>query len=167
MIKTITKTDSNLMRRICAELTMLAKNLDKRNDRRGTLSARQYMAMLVIKNLPLRETTMVNIARKLGTSKQNINQLVPMLERRGFVSRIPCEGNKRNVNVVVNPSGLRALRKYEKSYKITMNHIFNDFTETEMQTLLALLEKLRLNCVCGRQSDDEIDSQQDAMDEPA
>ncbi|MGO0807358.1 hypothetical protein ACTPEF_26285, partial [Clostridioides difficile] len=42
----------------------------------------QYMTILSILHLPEEETTLNNIARKMGTSKQNINRLVANLEKK-------------------------------------------------------------------------------------
>jgi len=121
----------------------IGKKLNKQDDKsfKG-LTTRQYMAILAIQHLPQGETTMVNIAKKLGTTKQNVNQLIPMLEKKGYVSRSTCKKNKNAVNIKITDSGLSAMLEYARASASVMTNIFEDFTEKEMETLLHLLRKL-------------------------
>lgn len=48
----------------------------------GNLTSRQFMTIVAILHLPEDETTINNIARKLGTSKQNVNTLINSIEKK-------------------------------------------------------------------------------------
>ncbi|SFD32362.1 MarR family winged helix-turn-helix transcriptional regulator [Clostridium uliginosum] len=107
------------------------------------LTSRQYMTMLAVLHLPKDETTLINIAKKLGTTKQNITQLVKSLEKKNFVSIIPSKKDKRSVNVCVTDLGMDAIIKCGKNGTIDfMADIFKDFTKEEIETLWKLLIKL-------------------------
>ena len=107
------------------------------------LTSRQYMTMLAVLHLPKDETTLINIAKKLGTTKQNVTQLIKSLEKKGFVSIIPSKKDKRAVNVGLTEQGMDAVIKCGKDSGINfMADIFKDFTKEEIETLWKLLIKL-------------------------
>ncbi|MBW6410871.1 MarR family winged helix-turn-helix transcriptional regulator [Clostridium weizhouense] len=107
------------------------------------LTSRQYMAMLAVLHLPKDETTLINIAKKLGTTKQNVTQLVKNLEKKGFISIIPSKKDKRSVNVCVTDMGTDMVVKCGRDGTINfMADIFKDFTKEEIETLWKLLLKL-------------------------
>lgn len=107
------------------------------------LTSRQYMTMLAILHLPKDETTIINIANKLGSTKQNITQLINSLVKKGFVSVIPSKKDKRAVNVCLTDLGMETMLKCGSSATIDfMADIFKDFNEDEVETLWRLLLKL-------------------------
>lgn len=53
------------------------------------------MAMVAIIHLPENETTLNNIAKKLGTTKQSVKQLITNLENKGYVLTVPSQYDKR------------------------------------------------------------------------
>ncbi|WP_045905950.1 MarR family winged helix-turn-helix transcriptional regulator [Clostridium botulinum] len=107
------------------------------------LTSRQYMTMLAVLHLPKDETTLINIAKKLGTTKQNVTQLIKSLENKGFISVIPSKKDKRSVNVCVTDVGMDIMVKCGREGTINfMADIFKDFTEEEIETLWKLLIKL-------------------------
>lgn len=107
------------------------------------LTTRQYMTILAVLHLAKDETTLINIAKKLGTTKQNITQLVKSLKKKDFVSIIPSKKDKRSVNVCVTDLGMDVMIKCGKDAAIDfMADIFKDFTKEEIETLWKLLVKL-------------------------
>ncbi|MBV4418921.1 MarR family transcriptional regulator [Clostridium tyrobutyricum] len=107
------------------------------------LTSRQYMAMLAVLHLPKDETTFINIAKKLGTTKQNITQLIKNLEKKNFVYIIPSKKDRRSVNVRVTDLGMNIMIKCGRDGSINfMADIFKDFTKEEVETLWKLLIKL-------------------------
>ena len=132
------------MRQAYATLISLAKNLEKQsNKNREGLTARQYMIIQAIENLPKGERSMVNIARKIGTSKQNVTRLIPVLERKGFVLRTGFDSSRRATDVRGTDSGYSAMRAYTNSSVQYITGVFDGFTETEVKNLLSLLKRLR------------------------
>ena len=80
--------DLFLMQQVYASLFAVYNKLQTISDKRfERLSTRQFMTMLAILHLQKNEASLNNIARKLGTSKQNCKQLVTALAKKGFVER--------------------------------------------------------------------------------
>lgn len=56
------------------------------------------MTMLAVLNLSEDETTFIKIAKKLGTTKKNVTQLVKNLEWKEFVSIVTSKKHKKMAN---------------------------------------------------------------------
>ena len=65
-----------LMQQIYSALFSLGNKIQVQSDQYlEKLTSRQYMVVLTIAHLPEGQTTFNNIARKLGTTKQNVKQI--------------------------------------------------------------------------------------------
>jgi DNA-binding MarR family transcriptional regulator len=90
------------------------------------LTTRLYMTILAVLHLAKDETTLINIAKKLGTTKQNITQLVKSI-KKDFVSIIPSKKDKRSINVCVTDLGMDVMIKCGKDAAINfMADIFKN-----------------------------------------
>lgn len=106
------------------------------------LTSRQFMTIVAILHLPEDETTMNNIARKLGTSKQNANRMVSGIEKLGYVKVIPSEKDKRATNVHFTDIGKQKVIECSQSATDFMADVFQHFTTEELETFWSLLHKL-------------------------
>ena len=132
-----------LIQQIYATLFSLTNKLQIKGDEYCEhLTSRQLMAMVAIIHLPENETTLNNIARKLGTTKQSVKQLITIMENKGYVLTVPSQYDKRAVNVKITESGTNAARVCaEKSMSFFAN-LSKDFSIEEMEILWTLLKKL-------------------------
>jgi len=132
-----------LMQQTYATLFSLINKIQTQGDKYlGNLTSRQLMTMIAMMHLPEEETTLNNIARKLGTTKQSVKQLITVLEKKGYVITTPSRQDKRAVNVRITDSGKRVMMEcFEKGIYFFLD-LFNDFTDEEMECLWTLLKKL-------------------------
>lgn len=113
------------------------------NEYFNSLTSRQYMTMLAVLHLPEDNATPINIAKKLGTTKQNVTQLIGSLQKKGFISARPSKKDRRSVNIHVTPAGMDVMINAGKTSSIDfMADIFKNFTEKEIEILWKLLAKL-------------------------
>lgn len=132
-----------LMQQTYATLFSLANKLQVQGDKYfDKLTSRQYMAMIAIAHLPEDETTLNNIARKLGTTKQSVKQLITIIEEKGYVVTVPSQKDKRAVNVKFTESAKQVLMECGERGLHFMTDIFKDFSAEEMETLWSLSMKL-------------------------
>ncbi|PHI49493.1 MarR family transcriptional regulator [Bacillus halotolerans] len=135
--------DLFLMQQSYATLFSVLNKIQSRGDEYyESLTTRQFMTMVSILHLPEEETTFNNIAKKLGTSKQNINRLVSSIENRGYAVTVPSKRDKRAVNVKITDSGKRVLEECGEKAVYFMADIFQGFSTEELETLWNLLKKL-------------------------
>ncbi|MEX3747338.1 MarR family winged helix-turn-helix transcriptional regulator [Lysinibacillus xylanilyticus] len=106
------------------------------------LTSRQHMALIAIAHLPIENTTLVNIAKKLGTTKQTANKLITSLVKKGYVQTIPSKLDKRSINVEITSEGKIALIACSEKSTYFLADIFKDFNTEEIETLWKLLQKL-------------------------
>jgi DNA-binding MarR family transcriptional regulator len=132
-----------LMEQIYATLFSLANKLQTTGDRYlGELTSRQLMAMIAIAHLPAHDSTLNNIARRLGTTKQSVKQVVSSIEKKGYVTTVPHQTDKRAVNVKITASGTRAILDGGQRGMKLFKMLFKEFSLGEMETLWTLLMKL-------------------------
>ncbi|WP_058831316.1 MarR family winged helix-turn-helix transcriptional regulator [Paenibacillus polymyxa] len=106
------------------------------------LTSRQYMIMLAIAHLSEDETTLVNIARKLETSKQSAQKLIVNLENKGYLITTPSKRDKRAINVEITELGKRVMLECGEKAICLMADIFNEFTTEELEVLWSLLKRI-------------------------
>lgn len=106
------------------------------------LTSRQFMTMVAILHLPEDETSINNIAKKLGTSKQNVNRLISSIEKSGYLFTKPSKRDRRAINVKITEAGKRVMEECGEKAVYFMADIFKEFTTEELETLWNLLKKL-------------------------
>lgn len=106
------------------------------------LTSRQYMIMLAIAHLPEEDTTLINIAKKLETSKQSAQSLITNLEKKGYLVTSASKRDKRAINVTITELGKQIMVECGENAVTLLSDIFNDFTTQELETLWSLLKKL-------------------------
>lgn len=106
------------------------------------LTSRQFMTIVAILHLPEEETTINNIAQKLGTSKQNANRMVAGIEKLGYVTVVPSPKDKRATNVLLTDMGKQKVIECSQNAVDFMADLFYHFDTQELETLWSLLHKL-------------------------
>jgi Transcriptional regulators len=132
-----------LMQQTYATLFSLANKLQVQGDKYfHGLTSRQFMTIIAIAHLPEDETTIINIARKLGTTKQSVKQLINAMEEKGYITIVPSQKDKRAVNVQITESGKKIAMECSEKGLHLFTDLFRNFTTDEIETLWSLLKKL-------------------------
>ncbi|MBW9147792.1 winged helix DNA-binding protein [Clostridium sp. CM028] len=135
--------DLFLMQQTYATLFSLNNKLQVQGDKYfESLTSRQFMAMIAIIHLAEDETTINNIARKLGTTKQSVKQMITIIENKGYIITMPSQKDKRAVNVKITESGKQIMMECGEKGINFFADVFKDFTTEEMEILWSLLKKL-------------------------
>jgi len=106
------------------------------------LTSRQYMTMIAMAHLEENERTINNIARKLGTTKQSVKQLINIIEEKGYTITEPSTRDKRAVNIKFTEAGIQVMLKCGEMGIYFFADLFKDFSSNEIETLWVLLKKL-------------------------
>lgn len=132
-----------LMQQTYATLFSLANKIQVKGDKfLEPLTSRQYMAMVAIAHLPEDETTLNNIARKLGITKQSAKQLITIIENKGYISVVPSKKDKRANNVKFTKKGEEVLLIVSEKGIFFLEKLFKKFSTEELETMWDLLKKL-------------------------
>ncbi len=132
-----------LMQQAYGTLFSLANKIQVKGDKYfELLTSRQYMAIVAIAHLPEDETTLNNIARKLGTTKQSVKQLITIMENKGYVNVVPSRKDKRAVNVKITNTGKDVLLVVAEKGILFLEKLFKNLTTEDLETMWDLLRKL-------------------------
>ncbi|WP_397539060.1 MarR family winged helix-turn-helix transcriptional regulator [Rummeliibacillus pycnus] len=132
-----------LMQQTYGTLFSLANKIQVKGDNfLELLTSRQYMAMVAIAHLDEDETTLNNIARKLGTTKQSVKQLITIMENKGYVNVVPSTKDKRAINVKITETGKEVLLVVAEKGIFFLEELFNKLSTEELETMWGLLKKL-------------------------
>jgi len=132
-----------LMQQIYGTLFSLANKVQIQGDKYfKSLTSRQFMTLLAIAHLSEDETTINNIAKKLGTTKQSVKQLIKIIEEKGYIVTVPSQKDRRAVNIKITESGKQVSLDCAGKALEFFADIFKDFTIEEMDILWSLLKKL-------------------------
>jgi DNA-binding MarR family transcriptional regulator len=132
-----------LMEQVSGTLFSLANKTQVKGDEYiGALTSRQLMAMIAIAHLPENKTSLKNIARKLGTTKQNIKQIITILKKKGYVVTVPGQQDRRAVNVKITKNGKQIAMECGEKGTIFLLDLFHDFTKEELEALWRLLKRM-------------------------
>lgn len=132
-----------LMQQIFATLFSVTNKIQTQGDNYlKTLTSRQLMIMISIIHLPREETTLKNIAKKMETSKQNVNRLMSGLESNGYLEIKTSKRDKREINVIITELGQQVMSECGERSMLFFADVFNEFSEEDLDTLWKLLKKI-------------------------
>ena len=124
-------------------LFLATNKLQMKGDKHlGDLTIRQILAIPALFHAPDGKATINHIARSMGTTKQSAKQIVDAMKKKGYLSVIPSEQDKRAVNIEITAEGQLAFRKCSERTDEFLANIFCNFTTEELGTLCGLLQKL-------------------------
>ncbi len=106
------------------------------------LTSRQHMTLIAIAHMPTENTSLMNIAKKLDTTKQTANKLLTSLIKKEYVQSIPSKTDKRSINVLLTSEGKRALIACSEKATLFLEKLFHEFTTDEIETFWSLMQKL-------------------------
>lgn len=106
------------------------------------LTSRQVMTLVAILHLPENETTINNIARILGTTKQSMKRVLSIIENKGYIISVPSQLDKRAINIKITEMGKQIIKECGENSIRFLADISKKLSMEEMEMLWTLLKKL-------------------------
>lgn len=132
-----------LMQQILTTLFATTNKLQIQGDKHtGELTSRQLIAMLAIAHIKEGEASYNKIGEKLGTTKQNVKQIIMSLEKKKFVTVKASIIDKRAVDVRLTKLGKCVTKASGRSGNIFLEEVAASFSREELEMLWKLLKKL-------------------------
>ncbi len=85
--------------------------------------------------------TMSELSRMLLVSNGNATAVVDRLERDGLVKRKASETDRRTIFAALTAAGVRAFEVLAVGHEREVNTLFDNLSETELETLTSLLKR--------------------------
>lgn len=139
----VSETSLGLMQQTYATLLSLANKVERFADQNHSgLTGKQYLAMLAVLHLRPEETSITNIAHKLGTSKQNTQRMLSTIQAKGYIAITPLASDRRAVNVRLTEAGGEAMAQNSVIGAHFLAEMFSEFSDADLDVLWRLLKQL-------------------------
>lgn len=106
------------------------------------LSARVFSALSLTVQFP--HITQSKLARKLGIERSGLVAIVDELEQLGYLQRTNVPGDRRVQALVATDSGIAAYQGALNTVRAHEAALLGHFSQAEMDTLIGLLKKIRV-----------------------
>ncbi len=105
------------------------------------LTLQQYNILRILRGQYPNPATIMLLKERMLDRECDASRLVDRLVQKALVSRTMCPNDRRKVDVLITQKGLELLKIIDRRESFLKKHA--TLTETELQTLNALLDKLR------------------------
>ncbi len=107
------------------------------------ISWKQFFAIISI-NLFKEAPTIKQLAELMGSSHQNVKQILLKLEKKGFVDIIIDENDKRKQRIILTEKTRDFCKEHDEGSKIIISSIFRNISSEQIKTTIEtiiLMEK--------------------------
>jgi DNA-binding MarR family transcriptional regulator len=106
------------------------------------ITSNQYYVLIAVRNLK-GTTTLTNIAHWLDRKPNSITTIIDRMEKDELVKRVRVPGDRRSLQIKITDKGQLIFIEATKPAMILIKKMMSCLSDTEMQTLLQLMGKLR------------------------
>ena len=107
------------------------------------LTEQQFNVLRILRGAGKEGLPTLTVAERLIEQTPGITRLIDRLETKGMVRRERPEQDRRQVYCFITKAGLDLLATLDPEVERVAKRIMQHLTKTEMQTFLAILEKIR------------------------
>ncbi len=111
------------------------------------ITSKQWFVMAGITLFAEKPPTINEIADAIGSSHQNMKQIVLKLEKAGFVKMYTDETDRRKTRVKLTEKYSEFEQKYNKKESELLNAIYNGIDPVALKVTAETLEKLEQNMI--------------------
>ena len=105
---------------------------------------KQFFAIICI-NLCRESPTINELSEVMGSSHQNVKQILLKLEKKGFVEMIADEKDRRKQRIVTTKKCEDFCQRNDHGSKIQMNKIFEGISQEQLITTIQTISQMERN----------------------
>lgn len=110
----------------------------------GEISWKQFFLIICI-NMCKENPTIKELAEIVGSSHQNVKQLLLKLEKKDFVRIYVDEHDKRKQRICLTKACLEFCNKNDSASSVIMEKMFTGISEEQLQTTIATITAIERN----------------------
>jgi DNA-binding MarR family transcriptional regulator len=110
----------------------------------GEISWKQFFAIVCI-NMCKEPPTLNELSEVLGSSHQNVKQILLKLEKKGFIVFEPDKKDKRKQRIMLTEQCRKFCEENEEMSRAIMGNMFAGVTEKELNTTIQTIMKIENN----------------------
>lgn len=107
------------------------------------ISVEQFNVLRILRGKKGNPSSLQDIQERMINKMSNTTRLVDKLILKGFVERFVCEKNRRKVDILITDQGLKLLEGIDPEVDKVEKQITSNLSIQELETLNALLTRLR------------------------
>lgn len=111
------------------------------------ITCKQFFLIICLELFGENAPTIKELAEVMGSSHQNVKQIVDKLERSGFVKMEKDENDKRKIRIRATEKLGSLGEKYKEKSQKFMEGFYTGISEEELQTVYNVMTKLEENLV--------------------
>lgn len=108
------------------------------------ISWKQFFAIICI-NLCKNPPTLRELSDILGSSHQNVKQILLKLQQKGFVEFKRDNADRRKQRIILTERCLRFCEQNDETSKAVMDRMFSGISEEDLQTTIRTLTSIEKN----------------------
>ena len=105
---------------------------------------KQFFAIICI-NLCRESPTINELSEVMGSSHQNVKQILLKLEKKGFIEMIADEKDRRKQRIVTTKKCEDFCQRNDQGSKIQMNKIFEGISQEQLITTIQTVSQMERN----------------------
>ncbi|MCB0601991.1 MAG: MarR family transcriptional regulator [Saprospiraceae bacterium] len=107
------------------------------------ITIQQFNILRILRGRYPKTYSLKEITERMIDKMSNTSRLIDKLIQKGWVERIICPKDRRQVDIGITPAGLNLIAEASDAMdKATVEHLYK-MSEKEMEQLNALLDKMR------------------------
>ena len=139
----MSKADISPREYIYMAIHMLANRLQILGDRFDpTVSSKQWHVLAVISKFDKKQPNIGDVARILGTSRQNIKKIVNILQHRGFIRMEKDKSDMRNILLYLTDHCDEYYKSREHLENEYLTNLFSGIDDSGLYSLMSGMGKL-------------------------
>lgn len=107
------------------------------------VSTKQWLVLLVLGIMDDYTPTLSELAEGVGSSHQNVKQLVLKLEQKGYVELYKDEADARRLRIKATPKCQEFSAAYDEKSQIFMKQLFSSFSKKDLSATKKVLYSMR------------------------
>ncbi|WP_245955007.1 MarR family winged helix-turn-helix transcriptional regulator [Fontibacillus phaseoli] len=104
------------------------------------LTAQQYLILQILSKTEQRNSS--ELAQELDVTLPAVTNLTNKLVRKGYLERRTSDTDRRSVNLSLTEQGREVEKRLLTKYKELTRHLWSQFTERELDLLVASYQKM-------------------------
>ena len=111
------------------------------------ITCKQFFLLICLSLFTEEPPTINDLSRVMGSSHQNVKQIVNKLEKSGFVMTLCDQEDKRKIRVMPTEKLAELGEKYEQQENEFMKQFYEGISEEELQLTFRVMSKLESNLI--------------------
>ncbi len=107
------------------------------------VSTKQWLVLLVLGIMDSYTPTLSELAEGVGSSHQNVKQLVLKLEQKGYVKLYKDETDARRLRIKATTKCQEFSAAYDEKSQVFMNQLFSSFSKKDLASTRKVLHSMR------------------------